>query len=628
MLDIAGRYNGQGANGGPVSSMEISISSGHRNIPSDPCTSLFDQLNNPVSTQGGLEQPGSTASSASLYLDSVNPHGRADRHGDQDIDPDFFVPFGTDLSHLSFDNNTSFNSPFALTEDEFNQFIGSMPGLNTPADEGSIMVASDDPVRCLDETNQSETTSIEEAPASVPNAPAKKPKAVRAGSGQKLRRAPKRGLELDDAHNNTGHIKNPGKRCRTDPTLERLDKRTQNGEITASQEVTAGSPTSELPFRPEDLAGLISTVEDSPLNGDFLDTIVPHFVACNPHVTTITGSAWTAAMPGENTLPCNNPSIFILRVDIKGHPACLIIHVAEREAMLFTSTQDKDDQEKWQEFASRFVSNCLPEPYNNWDDRWTTQLDPSLQQCGTRDSGIYYIWVTMHIALGLKLPLSFDSRLVRSFIYAVCTIINHLADAAVAPGSGSTEATPGAANRNSNTLQTLWEVFSSTELIQGYKHEALPKAFEAIQNAVGAAPFADNDSCREFLQKMVASYKETRVHELEQLEALAEHLVLLTDAFCASSTVGLGDQNELDNDEAGLRRIEKDATSLQRTHLDVKDMVEQQLRYIAEQERKCTKSRWFQEALRLVDGPGTTKCVKELKRHIKEAPLQAECEAS
>jgi hypothetical protein len=118
-----------------------------------------------------------------------------------------------------------------------------------------------------------------------------------------------------------------GQRCidagvLADPTLERLDKRTQNGEITASQEVTAGSPTSELPFRPEDLAGLISTVEDSPLNGDFLDTIVQHFVACNPHVTTITGSAWTAAMPGENTLPCNMSHTL---QELSGVTVCMVL---------------------------------------------------------------------------------------------------------------------------------------------------------------------------------------------------------------------------------------------------------------------------------------------------------------
>jgi hypothetical protein len=84
----------------------------------------------------------------------------------------------------------------------------------------------------------------------------------------------------------------------------------------------------------------------------------------------------------------------------------------------------------------------------------------------------------------------------------------------------------------------------------------------------------------------------------------------------------------LDNDEAVLRRIKKDATSLQRTHLDVKDMVDQQLRYIAEQKQKSVKCRWLQEALRLVDVPGTAKCVKALREQVKEAPLQAVCEAS
>jgi hypothetical protein len=151
--------------------------------------------------------------------------------------------------------------------------------------------------------------------------------------------------------------------------------------------MAAESPTSELPFRPEDLAQLTSPVEGSPLSGGFLDNVMQHFVACNPHVTAIPSGAWSAGELGENTLPCDDSSIFVLSVDINQHPACIVVHVAQRKAKL------------------------LPEPFNNWDDHWTTQPDPSLQQCDSRDSDIYYIWIIMHIASGLQVPPSFNGRL-------------------------------------------------------------------------------------------------------------------------------------------------------------------------------------------------------------------------
>ncbi|KAH8743456.1 hypothetical protein F5883DRAFT_623506 [Diaporthe sp. PMI_573] len=475
-----------------------------------------------------------------------------------------------------------------------------MPELNI--DQDSIMVASDDP-ECLDKTNQFEESSIEEPSAFVPNAPAKKSK------GRIGRPAKRRSV---DAHSNTDRTERPGKRSRPGPTL---DKRTQNGDITANQEMTAESPTPELPFRPEDLEKLLSPVDESQLNGDFVDTIVQHLVACNRHVTAIPGRAWAAVEPGENTLPCDASSIFILPVNINERLASMAIHVAERKAMLPNPLMDKQvkkDHQEIQRQASLFVSNCLPQPYNNWDERWTTQLDTRLQQCDSRDSGIYYTWVAMHIASGLQLPSSFDGRLVRCFIYAIFTNINRLAGAC---------ATPGVGNRNSDTPETLWEVFSSTNLIQSDAFGVMQNAGDAA--ALAAAAFANDNSRRVFLQRMMAEYKDIRVSELKDLEALVDHLVLLIDEFCASSTMWPGDQNELDNDEAALRRIDMDATSLRRTHLDVKDMVNQQLRYIAEQKRRSAKCRWLQEASRLVDVPGAAKRLRELREQVKETPVQA-----
>jgi hypothetical protein len=49
----------------------------------------------------------------------------------------------------------------------------------------------------------------------------------------------------------------------------------------------------------------------------------------------------------------------------------------------------------------------------------------------------------------------------------MCTIINHITGAAVAPGSGGTP-------------QKLWDVFSSTDLMQSYQRKTLSKAFGDI----------------------------------------------------------------------------------------------------------------------------------------------------
>jgi hypothetical protein len=134
----------------------------------------------------------------------------------------------------------------------------------------------------------------------------------------------------------------------------------------------------------------------------------------------------------------------------------------------------------------------------------------------------------MHIASGLQLPSSFDDRLVRSFIYAICMVTNHLAIAAVAPGSGGTKATPGATNRNGKSPKTLWDVFSLTDFIQIYNVDALLKVVTTIQNSLDATTFGSNESHDDFLRTIAATYKNTRVSELGQVEAVASHLAALT----------------------------------------------------------------------------------------------------
>jgi hypothetical protein len=148
-------------------------------------------------------------------------------------------------------------------------------------------------------------------------------------------------------------------------------------------------------------------------------------------------------------------------------------------------------------------------------------------------------------------------------------------------------------------------------------------SFERIQNGVDPAGFANNDSCNKFLRAMADSYRDTRASELERVQAHADHLVVLTDVFCDSSTMGPRDQNELDNEEATLRRIEKDITSLKKAPFNWKDEMAQTLRNIAEEKRKSIKYCWLREALRLVDVHGTAKRVKELREQVKKAPLQA-----
>ncbi|KAH8759471.1 hypothetical protein F5883DRAFT_564854 [Diaporthe sp. PMI_573] len=232
----------------------------------------------------------------------------------------------------------------------------------------------------------------------------------------------------------------------------------------------------------------------------------------------------------------------------------------------------------------------------------------------------------MHIASGLQLPSSFDGRLVRSFIHAICMDTNHLAIAAVAPGSGGTKATPGATNRNGESPKTLWDVFSLTDFIQSCNVDALLKVVAAIQNSLDATSFGSNKSHDDFLRAVATTYKNTQVSELGQLEAVASHLAALTDALCASGTVEPEDLNKLDDDEAVLQRMKKDAGSFQSSSscLDtVKNDVEQALKDITERKLRCTKSRRLQQAFMLVDVPAVVERVKQLREEVEVLPLQA-----
>ncbi|KAH8743896.1 hypothetical protein F5883DRAFT_655518 [Diaporthe sp. PMI_573] len=293
----------------------------------------------------------------------------------------------------------------------------------------------------------------------------------------------------------------------------------------------------ELPFRPEDIEKLLSPVDDSPLNGDFLDIIVQYFAACNTHITAISGNAWVAE-PVENTLPCDETSIFILLANINSHSIPMVIHVARRNAIT-VGQQCKEDQQKLQQLASCFVNDRMQEPFNSWNEGWTMQHDTNPQHFDARNSDLHYLWVVMNITVG-KAPPSFDHQLLRSYLYAICVTINHLASAAAALGSGSPGA-KSAASRNGDTLKTLWDLISSTDMIQNYQDHALSEFFERIENGVDPAGFANNDFRNMFLREMADSYKATRASELERVQAHANHLVILTDVFRYSSRMSLED---------------------------------------------------------------------------------------
>jgi hypothetical protein len=288
--------------------------------------------------------------------------------------------------------------------------------------------------------------------------------------------------------------------------------------------------------------------------------------------------------------------VFILPVNVyRGYWICVVIRVRQREASLFdplNGSEGTETETTCKELASRFVSTCLPEPLSNWNEGWRTVCSHhNPQRYEMNDSGIYCLGVAIHIALGLEGPVSLDIQLLRCFLHATCTNINHLATTLAAstpvPGdSGNGQATTpvetaqGDAPQNAtlrlmDTLPSQW-----IPQYQNKPPEHLPKKLkgestgaETIEEVV---PYVEECSRRQReATGAMNSYLDAKVSDLRPRQAAVNQLVTLARAICALDRQVLATPDEVQHNLALLEGVK--AWSINAGRDDIADSLEQLL---------------------------------------------------
>jgi hypothetical protein len=158
--------------------------------------------------------------------------------------------------------------------------------------------------------------------------------------------------------------------------------------------------------------------------------MMQHIVACHPQFRTVPSGVWFGPESGRNIQPHCSATTFILAVKIDTLWVCLVVRLEQHEAQLLGSLSDSAGEKAemmCEKLASRFIAQCLPEEFNNWDDGWhTVRSDHELPQYNANESAVFCLWVAFHIALGLQVPASWDYQLNGSFLHAVFTNIKAL----------------------------------------------------------------------------------------------------------------------------------------------------------------------------------------------------------
>jgi hypothetical protein len=205
--------------------------------------------------------------------------------------------------------------------------------------------------------------------------------------------------------------------------------------------------------------------------------------------------------------------------------------MGQREASLFDPLNGSEGTEAemmCKDLASRFMSTCLPEPLSNWNEDWRTVCSHhNPQRYEINDSGIYCLGVTIYIALGREVPVSFDIQLLRCFLRATCTNINNLAD--TAQGDASQNATL----RLMDTLPSQW-----TPQYQNKIPEHLLKKLKGestgIETFEEVEPYFE-DCTRRLREAKGAmySYLDDKVSDLRPRQEAVNELVTLARDICA-----------------------------------------------------------------------------------------------
>lgn len=313
------------------------------------------------------------------------------------------------------------------------------------------------------------------------------------------------------------------------------------------------SPDTAEPAPGRHRSPCLQTADGPWLNEDILNTMMQHIVAVRPHLRTVPSDSWFTRGSGPSIQPCFPVTTFILPVNINTqHWVCLVVRVGQREAQLFDSLDSqggRKTKETCKKLAARFISNCLPEPFSNWDDGWHTAPSHSApshynsQQFSADDCPISCLNTAIHVALRLEVPISLERRCLRAFYYGLYVNINHFA---TTPASTiSAGAMQQGSAQNSTTTLELKDALPS-DCVLTYQNQLPEILMEKMDRGRAEARTLDEFASsqkyiRKYMEKYlrrqqdaVYSHLDTQVAESRLLQGTLKHLTTLTQALCAS----------------------------------------------------------------------------------------------
>ncbi|KAH8743252.1 hypothetical protein F5883DRAFT_512549 [Diaporthe sp. PMI_573] len=341
-----------------------------------------------------------------------------------------------------------------------------------------------------------------------------------------------------------------------------------------------------LPFLPQDLERLKCNNDQSGwLNDCLMNTFAEYFTSVASQISTMSSGAWDCQDSTEWTLPCHESSTFALQINVNNkHWVLLRIYVGPREAVLFDPngpTEDNNDQ--CLQLARRFVTNRLPDPYNDWDKGWhIAHPTKILQQSNSYDCGLCCIIMTAYDAAGIDAPSSIDSKLYRLFLLALGTNVNFVH---VASRGGQYSDVPVAGPLR------LWDMLSDKV---AYEHEFLglsPDDMDAASATLASAnTLQGNRELQSTMRKLLQRQQEAAnyhidacVSKLRSFQAALQQLTTLMSAI-ENARSSLTDQlqdplHELQHDETLLRDMIKSAKGL-KSNVVLRSELESKIKHV------------------------------------------------
>ncbi|KAH8761614.1 hypothetical protein F5883DRAFT_126438 [Diaporthe sp. PMI_573] len=307
-----------------------------------------------------------------------------------------------------------------------------------------------------------------------------------------------------------------------------------------------GTATKPLPFRPEDLARFTSNSDIGQwLNDEIINTLFERIVGLRENLRTASSGLWLVE---GKPLPCEPSTVFILPVNKDKHWILLSIDVEQRVSSLFDSLagQDTDSwDKKCEQLSSRFISNRLPEPFNDGKGWRTTRPIGNPQQSNSADCGLYIIMVGVFLALGLKIPAALDNRFLRAFVHSLCTNINFVA----------------AQDEDASNDKLDSQRHTSLPFVDALPPQCLPE----YQNEVPGVPGVPGPITLEIIAQVRETanlYVDTQLSALSHLRTAVDPFRMVTEAIAETEQTMPKRLEELEREESALQNIRKTANDL------------------------------------------------------------------